>query len=175
MKNTRWKQLDLPMAYAVVQGIVVDRQGGVLAMHRSANVRSAPNCWSFPSGLHDVGSSLGDNMSREIKEEYGLDVAAGNWKPLGVYENITGVEEDESGMQWHWIIHVMCARVWDWAGLVNREPDKHDAMSIWRIGHLADPIFLDAHLFHPSGDAWLRRGGHELVMKLVRLSSQGEV
>lgn len=139
-----WKEPAVPRH--VVQTIPVDESGDMLVMHRGANVRSAPNCWSFPSGLHDIGESAYNAAARELFEEYGL--VANKLLPCGVYENIPG-----DG--YHWVISLYAARVGNVRHAKNMEPDKHDDMHFIPAWRLLDPIFWVDYTFHISFHNWM--------------------
>jgi ADP-ribose pyrophosphatase YjhB (NUDIX family) len=131
-----WKTLPKPHPLCTTSGFVFDKTGRIVLMHRSENVRSAKNCWSLPSGLHEVGLTLAEQFMVELKEELGLH-AEPEMYTLGVYENIAWVDS------YHWMIGVLIAQVATLDDLVNHEPDKHD-----------DIICVDVNAFDPSKYAW---------------------
>lgn len=136
-----WKRLDDPHPYAVVQVMPYDRTGKFLYLRRGANVRSAPNCLSFPSGLHECGLTLEQQAERELAEECGLTVVPSTWKPLFVYENVPG-----DG--WHWVIAFGSMLVHDLSKAKNLEPDKHDELIVREADALLTREFLNG--FHSS-------------------------
>jgi ADP-ribose pyrophosphatase YjhB (NUDIX family) len=61
-------------------GIVVDDEGKILVLRRSDNAR-----WALPGGAMDIGESIAQTVTREVREETGLEV-----EPLyivGVYSD----------------------------------------------------------------------------------------
>lgn len=141
----------------VVQMIPIDRLGNVLLMHRGPNVRSVPNVWSFPSGMHDWGESIGDCAARELKEEFGL--VAVEYAVLGVYENIPG-----DG--YHWVITVLLVMCRDFVTLENKEPDKHDKMELVDQYVLLEPDFFLRYSFHISFESWARVEFPNIIQRL---------
>ena len=133
-----WNKFDHPRPYVTVSGFAVDDSGRFPILHRSDKVRSAKDCWALPSGLHEVGISMADQFSVELFEELGLRTDS-DATPIGVYENIAHVD------QWHWTIVVLAVRVPTLDGIVNREVDKHDKMSIVTLPEAVEMIKTQSH------------------------------
>ena len=100
-----WKEPKVPRH--VVQFIFLDPKGRFMVMRRSNTVRSARNCWSFPSGMHEIGQTIGETIAREAEEEYGITEILQRIQ-LCTYENIAG---DEGGPQYHWVISLYAVLV----------------------------------------------------------------
>lgn len=164
-QQTKWVQTNGAVPRVTVQMIPVDIGFRIMAMHRSNNVRSARNVWSFPSGLHEVGQSLFDGAARELGEEYGLEAL--DYCHLGVYENWGGDPDAEE--QWHWVIVLLGVMVSDVTKAVNKEPDKHDQMIFEKVGRIADPQFLIDHQFHPSFHTYLGAHAPRINQELTQL------
>lgn len=146
----KWKEPAVPRH--VVQFIPVDHNGHFLVLHRSNKVRSARNVWSFPSGLHEIGSFIYEEVKRELLEEF--DLPCVGVRPIGAYENIAG--DNKAVEQYHWVISLLVAQVpCSLHAAVNKEPDKHDVMEILHIDAF-DRRFLDTHPFHWSFDKYAR-------------------
>ena len=109
----------------------MNRKGEIILLHRSGKVRSARNCWSLPSGLHEVGLSMRDQFAQEIREELNLVPIPEKSHMIGLYENIRPDGVHVPG--WHWVIAVMAMRVESFTPLLNKEPDKHDQIEIVNI------------------------------------------
>jgi len=146
---TAWNSFTVPMPYSVVAGFAIDKDGNFPILHRSSKVRSAPNCWSLPSGLHEVGETQSESFSREMREELGLFVHMNSTAILPPYENIPG-----DG--WHWVItHLVSRLSGSLVDVENLEPDKHDEISIVNYQLLQDPVnFLNHYQVHPSAISW---------------------
>lgn len=149
--ETRWNLLETPIPYPVVAGFVFCRKtGDFVVLHRSPTVRSAPNCWSLPSGLREVGETLEEGFAREMKEELNLVVDPYEVKRFGDYENIPG-----DG--WHWVIGMVAAPAYDLNAFENREPDKHDDFEFVSYHALFEvDKFIEEYPPHPSLARWLR-------------------
>lgn len=152
MTAFKWKDPAVPRV--VFQFIpVCKRTRSVLLLHRSHAVRSAPNCWSFPSGLHDIGETLEQGIAREAKEELNLEIS--NCALLGVYENIAG--DDPEREQYHWTILMYAAYVDSFADLINVEDDKHDRIAEVTLAEFFSDEFFETYSFHPTLGEWLRQ------------------
>jgi ADP-ribose pyrophosphatase YjhB (NUDIX family) len=61
-----------PRANSLVPGasaVVVDNDGKILLQRRSDNAR-----WALPGGVMDLGESIAQTITREVREETGLEV-----------------------------------------------------------------------------------------------------
>ncbi len=127
-----------PRPYVTTSGLAIDPAGNFPILYRSDKVRSAKNCWSLPSGLHEIGLTLEDQFATELKEELGLAVDFNHkMVRVGVYENIAKCDG------YHWVIVLLVARVMTLETLVNREPDKHSEIKIVNYNQLTDNEFLE--------------------------------
>lgn len=142
--STNWKEPRVPRH--VVQFIFVDPKGRFMVMQRSDKVRSAKNCWSFPSGMHEIGESIGTTIAREAEEEYGITEILQRIH-LCTYENIAG---DGVGPQYHWVISLYAVLVPDVTVCVNKEPDKHPIMEFDHLNRWQDWQWFEEHEFHHS-------------------------
>jgi 8-oxo-dGTP diphosphatase len=79
----------MPTHIVAVGGIVEDEQGNVLL------VKTHHGGWVFPGGQVEVGENLMDALSREIKEESGIDAEVSHL--IGVYSN-TGIHKWYDGV-----------------------------------------------------------------------------
>ncbi len=114
--------LPVPAPYVTTSGFAVDPQGNFPIIYRGPNVRSAKNCWSLPSGLHECGFTLAQQFAVELGEELNLEADPTKGKIIGVYENIAAVD------RWHWVIAVLVMPVKTLDTMVNNEPEKHPEM-----------------------------------------------
>ena len=112
----------MPVPNVTVSGFAVDPEGCFPLIYRGPNVRSAKNCWSLPSGLHECGFSLAQQFAVELQEELNLKADYTKAKIIGVYENIAAVDN------WHWVITVLALPVENLDTMVNKEPEKHPQM-----------------------------------------------
>lgn len=130
----KWNSFTEPKPYVSVSGFAYDSTGRFPILWRSDKVRSAKNCWSLPSGLHEVGLTFQEQFATELKEELGLEPILSTGKILGVYENIAVVDN------WHWCIAVLAMRVETLDTLVNKEPDKHSKIDFLTVFDLQYPL-----------------------------------
>ena len=87
-------------------GAVVVRNDAVLLVRRA----QAPLVgeWSLPGGLLECGETLREGIVREVREETGLVVEAGEL--LGVYERVN--RNDDGRVRYHYIlIDFLCTAV----------------------------------------------------------------
>lgn len=147
-----WTQLKvgdviIPRPVPVVSGFAIDENGYFPIMYRGSNVRSAPDCWALPSGLHEVGLTFAQQFANELYEELGLNPYPQSAIHIGTYENIL-----PDG--YHWCLQVMVMRVESLDCLVNKEPDKHPEIRQIRIRRWQDQtqwapnlgLFISRHL-----------------------------
>ncbi len=155
----------------VLQMLVVDPQGRILLLHRSNNVRSARNLWSFPSGLHDIGETAFECAQRELKEEFNLVGTDPVW--LGMYENIA--PDKDQVEQYHWVITMIGMRVESFNDLVNREPDKHDKVELKNVeGEIRYSDFWKRYPVHPSLSDWFSGDNKTRVIEVLRALARKE-
>lgn len=76
----------MPTHIVAVGGIVENEQGEILL------VKTRDGGWVFPGGQVEVGENLMDGLTREVKEESGIDIAISHL--IGVYSNT-------STYKWH--------------------------------------------------------------------------
>lgn len=153
---------------SVVMAIPIDARGCCLVHKRSKTVRSAPNCWSFPTGLHEHGQPMHLECARELMEEHRLPVFSS--APVGWYESIS-----PDGDGWHWVIHVhVCMVVGEIIQAVNCEPDKHPIVEAFATMQLWDLRWLLNKGFHPSFCSWALQNTLELQQTVERLRESVE-
>lgn len=121
--NSDWNLFTDPKPYVTVSGIAYDQFGNFPLLWRTDKVRSAKNCWSLPSGLHEVGLTVTEQFAVELKEELNLTAIPETSRFIGFYENIRPDPLPAKG--WHWVIFVMTMQVESLERIQNKEPDKH--------------------------------------------------
>jgi ADP-ribose pyrophosphatase YjhB (NUDIX family) len=146
MVSKDWNVFPDPRPYVTVSGFVVDNEGRFPLLHRSEKVRSARNCWSLPSGLHEVGKTGPEQFAAEIEEELGLQPIPGACQFINIYENIRPDGPELPG--WHWFIGVYVQKVVTLDGLINKEPDKHDAIQI--VNPYENPAWMQGRVWAPK-------------------------
>lgn len=149
--TTEWKMnvAAVPRPHVTVSALIFDRKrtDRFLAIWRSDAVRSAKNCWSLPSGLHEVGLSLAEQICVEAEEECGVVIQPKHVENFGVYENIARCDG------YHWVINVAIA-YGDFSRLAMKEPDKHPKHRLLRLEEVATLTPWAPHL----GEYLIRMG-----------------
>lgn len=56
------------------KAVVSNREGKILALRRTATAPSRPNTWDLPGGELDFGEDPYQSITREIREETGLEI-----------------------------------------------------------------------------------------------------
>jgi ADP-ribose pyrophosphatase YjhB (NUDIX family) len=119
-----WKDIPSPHPHLTVSGFAFDDTGRFPIIYRSDKVRSAKNCWSIPSGLHEVGLTMHEQFAAELKEELNLEADLSTSHKIGFYENIALVDS------FHWCILLMAIKVKTLDTLTNKEPDRHPEIEL---------------------------------------------
>ncbi len=109
---------------------VVISDGRLLVMRRQ-NTGYADGQWSIPAGHVDEGESAMAAASRELSEETGLIVAAGDWRLGCTMHRCT---PDREGMELFLVATVFSGNLW------NREPAKCAALAFRPLADLPRPF-----------------------------------
>ncbi len=103
------------MNEVVVAALV--REGRVLLVHRNPNRRAYPGVWDLPGGHIETGETELAALSREMREELGVQVATGSAIHLCRLDAGRGGE----------IVRLSAWLVDEWQGTpTNVAPDEHD-------------------------------------------------
>jgi ADP-ribose pyrophosphatase YjhB (NUDIX family) len=132
----QWNLFSVPRPYVTVSGFAFDDDGKFIALHRSRKVRSATNCWSLPSGLHEIGLTGPQQFCVELKEEMNIEADPASAILIGNYENIRPDDKNFPGCDvpgWHWFIIVYAVRAKTLSTFVNTEPEKHDQTQMLHV------------------------------------------
>jgi mutator protein MutT len=112
--------------HQVVVGALV-REGRVLLVHRRPNRIAYPDVWDLPGGHVESGESELDALERELREELGVQLAAGSVSHLCRLNAGRGGEA----------VRLSAWLVCDWQGTpANAAPDEHDEIGWFRPGEL---------------------------------------
>jgi mutator protein MutT len=98
-----------------VGAIIVDGQGRLFLARRGPKARNERGLWEFPGGSVELGERLADALQREIREEYGVEIAVGDL--LDVVDHILPDEGQ------HWVSPTFVCRVVAGEPMI-REPEK---------------------------------------------------
>jgi 8-oxo-dGTP diphosphatase len=98
-----------------VGALIVDPQGKIFLARRGPAAKNERGLWEFPGGSVEFGERLADALKREMREEYGIEIAVG--KLLDVVDHIL----PEEGQ--HWVSPTYLCRIV--SGMPEiREPGK---------------------------------------------------
>jgi ADP-ribose pyrophosphatase YjhB (NUDIX family) len=109
-----------------------DGEGNYVMHKRGAGCRDENGCWDFGGGGLKHGETLDGCLSREVKEEYGVELF--NPEFLGFNE----IFREHEGQKTHWIgfrYRVELNR----EDVVNAEPEKHDEIGWFTIDEMPMP------------------------------------
>jgi mutator protein MutT len=98
-----------------VGALIVDDQGRLFLARRGPKAKNERGLWEFPGGAVERGERLADALRREIREEYGVEIAVGDL--LDVVDHIL----PEEGQ--HWVSPAYLCRIVSGTPAIL-EPDK---------------------------------------------------
>lgn len=109
--------------HEVVVGALV-REGRVLLVHRSPHRRAYPDVWDLPGGHIETGETELAALTRELREELGVQIATGS---------ATHLCRLDSGIGWE-SVRLSAWVVGEWRGIpANVAPYEHDAIRWFRV------------------------------------------
>jgi len=77
-----------------VGAVIVDDEGRLFLARRGPQAKNERGLWEFPGGSVEFGEKLAQALQREIREEYGVEIAVGEL--LDVVDHIL----PEEGQHW---------------------------------------------------------------------------
>lgn len=110
-----------------------DGQGNYLLAKRGVNCRDEHGTWDFGSGGVEIGDSIVDTLTKEIKEEYCADVIEHQF--LG-YRDIF---REQNGVKTHWLALEFKVRI-DREQARNGEPHKLEEIGWFALDELPFPL-----------------------------------
>jgi 8-oxo-dGTP diphosphatase len=78
-----------------VGAVIVDEQGRLFLARRGPQAKNERGLWEFPGGSVEFGETLSQALRREMREEYGVEIAVGDL--LDVVDHILPEENQ------HWV------------------------------------------------------------------------
>jgi 8-oxo-dGTP diphosphatase len=97
-------QREYPSAPMLAVGAVVVEAGRVLLVRRGTEPLKGE--WSLPGGALEVGESLADGLTREVREETGLEV-----EPVELIELLDRIHRKDGRVRYHYVIADYLCRV----------------------------------------------------------------
>jgi mutator protein MutT len=98
-----------------VGALIVDPEGKIFLARRGPMAKNERGLWEFPGGSVEFGERLADALKREMREEYGIEIAVGEL--LDVVDHIL----PEEGQ--HWVSPTYLCRIVSGTPTI-REPGK---------------------------------------------------
>jgi len=98
-----------------VGALIIDDAGRLFLARRGKKAANERGCWEFPGGGVEFGEPMADALKREMKEEFGIDIAVGEL--LSVDDHILPEEAQ------HWISPTFVCSIVSGTPRI-REPEK---------------------------------------------------
>jgi 8-oxo-dGTP diphosphatase len=98
-----------------VGAVIVDAHGRLFFARRGPQAKNERGLWEFPGGSVEFGETLADALKREMREEYGIEIAVGEL--LDVVDHIL----PEEGQ--HWVSPSFICSILSGEPVI-REPEK---------------------------------------------------
>lgn len=98
-----------------VGAVIVDSQGRLFLARRGPQAKNERGLWEFPGGSVEFGEKLADALAREMREEYGVEIAVGQL--LDIVDHIL----PEEGQ--HWVSPTFICTILSGEPTI-REPEK---------------------------------------------------
>jgi mutator protein MutT len=103
-----------------VGAVIVDDAGRLFLARRGPQAKNERGLWEFPGGAVEFGERLADALRREIREEYGIEIAVGEL--LDVADHILPAEGQ------HWVSPSYLCRIVSGTPSIQ-EPGKCSAIA----------------------------------------------
>lgn len=114
-----------------VGALIFDGQGRVFMARRGPAARNETGFWEFPGGGVEFNERLEDAIRREIREEYGMEIAVE--AQLGAFDHILPAEGQ------HWVSTTFLTRHTSGEPHI-REPHKCSAIGWFPLDALPAPL-----------------------------------
>lgn len=98
-----------------VGAIIVDDRGRLFLARRGPQAKNERGLWEFPGGSVEFGEKLAQALQREMREEYGVEIAVGEL--LDVVDHILPEEKQ------HWVSPTFVCAITSGEPSI-REPEK---------------------------------------------------
>jgi len=119
------------MIDVVIGALVRDRH--VLLAYRSRDKRAYPAVWELPGGVVEPGESELDALTRELREELGVHIAAGSASHLC---RLAAGPAEAPALLSAWLVP-------DWEGTpANLAPEEHDNIRWFDVDDMPPPAHV---------------------------------
>ncbi len=108
-----------------VGAVLVDEQGRLFLAQRGPRAKNERGLWEFPGGSVEFGETLAAALRREMREEYGIEIAVGEL--LDVVDHIL---EDEGQ---HWVSPSFICKIVSGEPTIC-EPEKCSEIGWFEVG-----------------------------------------
>jgi mutator protein MutT len=109
--------------YIGVGAVIVDEQGRLFLARRGPEAKNERGLWEFPGGSVEFGETLAQALRREMREEYGVEIAVGEL--LDVVDHILPDEGQ------HWVSPTYVCTI------ISGQPTIREAGKCTEIGWFA--------------------------------------
>lgn len=111
--------------------ILVNKNGQLFLVKRGHKAKNEKYTWEFPGGAVDFGETRKDAIVREMKEEFGVEIAVDN--ELMTFDHI--IEREGQ----HWVSTTYIGRIIK-GDVKIMEPDKHETIGWYHLTKLPEPL-----------------------------------
>ena len=116
-----------------VGAILVDGAGRLFLSRRGPLAKNERGLWEFPGGSVEFGEKLADSLAREMREEYGIEIAVGEL--LDVVDHMLPDEGQ------HWVSPTFICRVKSGQPVI-REPGKCTEIGWFHPDEMPDDLTM---------------------------------
>jgi 8-oxo-dGTP diphosphatase len=114
-----------------VGAILVNPKGQLFLSKRGPKAKNERGLWEFPGGSVEFGERLADALAREMKEEYGIEIAVGSL--LDVADHILPDEKQ------HWVSPTYICRIVSGTPKIL-EPEKCSAIGWFDLNNIPEEL-----------------------------------
>lgn len=114
-----------------VGAILVNPKGQLFLSKRGPKAKNERGLWEFPGGSVEFGERLADALAREMKEEFGIEIAVGSL--LDVADHILPDEKQ------HWVSPTYICRIVSGTPKIL-EPEKCSAIGWFDLNNIPEEL-----------------------------------
>lgn len=114
--------------------MIFNEKGELFLSKRSNNAKNERGHWETPGGGVDFGEKLKDAVTREMKEEYGVDIE--------ILEQFPAADHLIPSENQHWIATTFLAKIKNGQTPKIMEPEKCDEIGFFPLNNLPSPLSI---------------------------------